>query len=516
MADRFLRHRAAMAGLVLFVLLLAFALPRPGDLDRRAGRRAARPRCRRAPAHPFGTDRIGHDMLASIISGTRYSLQIALVVAAVSTVLGVVLGALAGYLGGWVDQAVSRLIDLILVIPQLVVVAVLARNSFSVVPGQTSSNWLTVALILALTASWLPIARTIRGMVLSLREKEFVEAALASGASTSRIVFRHILPNTIDVIIVNATITIAQAVLLESALSFIGLGVKRPDASLGLIINENKNELVTLPWLFWFPFVFIVLISLSVNFIGDGLRDAFDPRQKRVRVKASRRRSAMTEDVLAAREPAAGAGREPLLTVRDLSVDFPTEDGVVHAVRHVSFDVRAGEVLGIVGESGCGKSVSAQAIMGLLPRTAEVTGSIRFRGRELVGLTEREWQAVRGNDIGMIFQDPMSSLNPVYTVGWQLAEAYRAHHDVSRKAAAARAVEALDLVGIPQPDRRADAVPARVLRRHAAAGDDRDGDHQRPGSDHRRRADHRAGRHRAGADPGDAAAGPATRPARPS
>jgi peptide/nickel transport system permease protein len=274
--DRFLRHRAAMAGLVLFVLLLAFGFLGPAiwtvGLD--AGGEA-----KVAPnlAHPFGTDRIGHDMLAAIISGTRYSLQIALVVAAVSTLLGVVLGALAGYLGGWVDQAVSRLIELILVVPQLVVVAVLARNSFSVLPGQTSSNWLTVALILALTASWLPIARTIRGMVLSLREKEFVEAALASGATTSRIVFRH---NTIDVIIVNATVTIAQAVLLESALSFIGLGVKRPDASLGLIINENKNELVTLPWLFWFPFLFIVLISLSVNFVGDGLRDAFDPRSR--------------------------------------------------------------------------------------------------------------------------------------------------------------------------------------------------------------------------------------------
>jgi peptide/nickel transport system ATP-binding protein len=167
----------------------------------------------------------------------------------------------------------------------------------------------------------------------------------------------------------------------------------------------------------------------------------------------------MTEDVLAAREPAPAPGAEPLLRVSGLGVDFPTEDGVVHAVRHVSFDVRAGEVLGVVGESGCGKSVSAQAIMGLLPRTAAVTGSIRFRGRELVGLSERDWQALRGNDIGMIFQDPMSSLNPVYTVGWQLAEAYQAHHDVSRKAAATQAVQALDLVGIPQPDRRAEQYP---------------------------------------------------------
>jgi peptide/nickel transport system ATP-binding protein len=150
---------------------------------------------------------------------------------------------------------------------------------------------------------------------------------------------------------------------------------------------------------------------------------------------------------------------QPLLEVRDLSVGFPTEDGVVHAVRGVSFDVRPGEVLGIVGESGCGKSVSAQAVMGLLPRTAAVTGSVSYRGRELVGMAERDLESVRGNDIGMIFQDPMSSLNPVYPVGWQLAEAYRAHHRVSRQAAAAKAVEALELVGIPQPDRRAGQYP---------------------------------------------------------
>jgi peptide/nickel transport system permease protein len=280
---RFLRHRAAVAGFAMFVLLLLFAFVGPAvwsaSLD--AGGVA---KVEPSPAHPFGTDRIGHDMLASVISGARLSLQIALVVALVATVLGVVLGAVAGYLRGWVDGVISRVIDLMLCIPALVVTAVLARHSFTLAPSaQNASNWLTVALILALFTSWFPIARTMRGMVLSLREKEFVEAARALGASNSRIVFRHILPNTVDVIIVNATVTVAQAVLLESALSFIGLGVHRPDASLGLLINENKNELATLPWLFWFPFLFIVLISLSVNFMGDGLRDAFDPRQKRVR-----------------------------------------------------------------------------------------------------------------------------------------------------------------------------------------------------------------------------------------
>ncbi|MEU4765501.1 ABC transporter ATP-binding protein [Actinosynnema sp. NPDC023794] len=154
----------------------------------------------------------------------------------------------------------------------------------------------------------------------------------------------------------------------------------------------------------------------------------------------------------------AGSG-EKLLRVENLSVDFPTDDGTVHAVRDVSFTLGPGEVLGIVGESGSGKSVSSMAIMGLLPKTAKVGGSIKFKDRELVGLDYKQMQPVRGNGVSMIFQDPMTSMNPVYTVGWQLAEAHRAHHDVSKKAAWAKAVEALELVGIPQPDRRAAQYP---------------------------------------------------------
>ncbi|HEX3791473.1 MAG TPA: ABC transporter ATP-binding protein [Pseudonocardiaceae bacterium] len=148
-----------------------------------------------------------------------------------------------------------------------------------------------------------------------------------------------------------------------------------------------------------------------------------------------------------------------LLVVDDLSVGFGTEDGIVRAVRNVSFALKPRQVLGIVGESGSGKSVSSMAILGLLPKTARVTGSIRFRGEELVGRSYNEMRKVRGNGIAMIFQDPMTSLNPVFTVGWQLAEAYRAHHSVSKKAAWAKAIESLELVGIPQPDRRAAQYP---------------------------------------------------------
>ncbi|KAA2264020.1 ABC transporter permease [Solihabitans fulvus] len=282
---RFFRHKAAVFGMIVFValVLLAFiggSVWKYSYTDLNLGRYVTP-----GGDHPFGTGHIGEDMFAQVMRGMQFSLQIAMVVAVIATGLGVVLGALAGYLRGWVDALISRFIDLMLVLPALVIAAAMTRSTFlleATKTGSQGSNWLLVALYIGFT-SWMSVARTIRGMVLSLREKEFVEAARALGAPTRRIVFKHILPNTIDVIIVNATLAIAQAVLLEAALSFIGLGVQTPDTSLGLLISQNKNEFTIHPWLFFIPFVFIVLISLSVNFIGDGLRDAFDPRQKRVK-----------------------------------------------------------------------------------------------------------------------------------------------------------------------------------------------------------------------------------------
>ncbi|MBR7826807.1 ABC transporter ATP-binding protein [Actinospica sp. MGRD01-02] len=150
---------------------------------------------------------------------------------------------------------------------------------------------------------------------------------------------------------------------------------------------------------------------------------------------------------------------DTVLSVRDLTVDFPTGDGVVHAVRGVSYDLRPGEVLGIVGESGSGKSVTSMAVMGLLPKTARTSGSVRFRDEELLGLTDKEMTRVRGSKIAMIFQDPMTSLNPVYKIGFQLAEAVLAHNDVSKQAANKRAIELLEMVNIPQPDRRVEQYP---------------------------------------------------------
>jgi peptide/nickel transport system permease protein len=284
---RFLRHRLAMISLFVFVALLLFAFI-GGALwkysytyeDVTGGGRYLPP----SLDHPFGTDALAADSMSQVLRGAQFSMLIAVVVAFLSTGIGVVLGAIAGYFRGWVDSLISRFIDLVLVIPGIVLVGVLSRNSFgsSATTGGGGGNWYIIALFLGVTG-FTSVARVIRGMTLSLREKEFVEAARALGGGVGRLVFKHILPNTLDVIIVNATIAVSQAVLAEAALSFIGLGVHPPNTSLGLLINQNDLEITLHPWLFWFPFVFIVLISLTANFIGDGLRDAFDPRQKRVR-----------------------------------------------------------------------------------------------------------------------------------------------------------------------------------------------------------------------------------------
>ncbi|WP_285752900.1 ABC transporter permease [Lentzea sp. NBRC 105346] len=271
---RFLRHRMAMVSFGVLVLLLLFAFIGPlvwsYDFEDVSSKAYQAPN----GTHPLGTTQVGKDMLALLMRGTGYSLQIAFVVAALATVIGVAFGALAGYLRGFVDNALMRLVDLMLIVPQIAVAAIVVKGF--------SGSWYVVALVLAGFA-WMSIARITRGETLSLSQREFIEAARAAGATTPRIIFKHLVPNMIGSITVNATLAVAAAVLTEAALSFLGLGVQPPDTSLGVIVQENYGQFITRPWLFWGPFVVLVAISLAVNFIGDGLRDAFDPRQTKVR-----------------------------------------------------------------------------------------------------------------------------------------------------------------------------------------------------------------------------------------
>jgi peptide/nickel transport system permease protein len=234
--------------------------------------------------HPFGQDSLGRDMFAEVMRGSQQSLMIVFIVGIVSTFVGVIVGAVAGFFRGWVDSVLMRLTDVVLIIPLIVLTATLGHKF------QASGSFV-LAIVLAL-ASWPQLARLVRGDVLGLREREFVDAARVAGASNSRIMFVHILPNAIGVIVVNTTLVMAATILTEAALGFLGFGVQPPDVSLGSIIFQYENAFDTRPWLFFWPAIFVVIIALTINFIGDGLRDAFDPRQKRALNKAARKSAA--------------------------------------------------------------------------------------------------------------------------------------------------------------------------------------------------------------------------------
>ncbi|WP_344420541.1 ABC transporter permease [Amycolatopsis minnesotensis] len=266
---RFRRHRLAMAGVVALAVLVLAVLIVPLWWPHDYGDASFPPFVPPNAEFPLGTNKIGLDMLAQIVRGTQLSLLIAVTVSIVATTLGVALGSLAGYRRGFTDAAVSRLTDLFLIVPQIAVAAILVK----VFDG----SWFTVALILS-AFYWTQSARITRGEAMSLAQREFVESARAAGAGTARIITRHLLPNMTGTIAVNATLAVAQAVLLEAGLSFVGLGVQLPDTSLGRIIFDNYTQFSGRPWLFFWPFGVLVLISLALNFIGDGLRDAFDAR----------------------------------------------------------------------------------------------------------------------------------------------------------------------------------------------------------------------------------------------
>jgi glutathione transport system permease protein len=273
-ARRFRRHRLAMVSLVVLLALVLLAVVGGWLWKYSVADLTVDESVPPSWDHPFGTDAAGHDTFAQVLRGTQISIGIAVLGALIATAVGTVWGATAGYYGGRLDTVMMRIADLVLTLPFLAVAAVLGHNL-------GGSWWLVAAVIAGLY--WAYVARVARGVVLSLREKEFVEAARAIGAGDARIIFRHLVPNAFGSIIVNATVLVAIAILLETALSYLGFGVRPPDTSLGLLVSDAQTAVDTRPWLFFFPGLFIILIALTINFIGDGLRDALDPQQTRIR-----------------------------------------------------------------------------------------------------------------------------------------------------------------------------------------------------------------------------------------
>jgi len=224
--------------------------------------------------HPFGQDEIGRDIFARVMRGAQQSVVVVVVYGIVAGAIGIVVGSVAGFFRGRVDAVLMRVTDVIIVIPFLLLALVIGRTY-----GGLGAFVLAVALGLF---GWTSLARLVRGEFLGLREREFVDAARVAGASNRHIIFRHILPNSLGVVIVSLSLTMSGAILLEAALSYLGAGIRFPDVSLGQLLNQYQGAFSTRPWLFWWPGAFIIVIALAINFIGDGLRDAFDPRQRRL------------------------------------------------------------------------------------------------------------------------------------------------------------------------------------------------------------------------------------------
>ncbi|WP_176084735.1 dipeptide ABC transporter ATP-binding protein [Martelella sp. HB161492] len=446
---RFRANPMAMIGLVILVLLVAVAVLGPALWH--YGYKDITPDLSRPPswAHPLGTDTLGRDMLAMAIRGMQQSLLIAGTVALVAGLIGTLIGIVSGYFGGMVDAGIMRLVDLVLTIPTIALAAFLGNAV-----GNSGVSWLGLALVLA-ALYWTSVARLVRGVSLSLREMPFIKASRVMGARPVRIMLTHMVPNVADQIIVATAILVGVSILSETGLSFLGFGIRPPDTSLGLLISNAQTAVLTRPWLFYAPGVLIILIVLSINYLGEGLRDALNPRATPTNpLVAHRRRRRQTATAAPAGTAAA------LVEIRDFTVHF---DGAVRpAVDGVSLEIGRGQVLALVGESGSGKSLTSLSIAGLLPAGSRASGSITFDGKDLTGLGFSEWRRYRGQRIATILQDPSTSLNPILTIGAQFHETMQAAGRVSRSESRRRAVALMTLMAIRDPQSRLDQYPHQM------------------------------------------------------
>jgi peptide/nickel transport system permease protein len=332
----------------------------------------------------------------------------------------------------------------------------------------TSVNDTSLALAIVFAPGF---ARFVRGQTLAVKEESFVEASHSIGSPPIRIVMVRILPNVMTGLVVGVAIALGSALLAESGLAFLGLGPPPPSASWGSMLREGYDTvLFTHPWALVPAGLTIALTVLAFNTIGDSLRDTLSGATTTSRHQRGVKRQ---RGITAVARPAQPTPTEPLvqsngasalLEIRDLSVEFDTDAGRVRVVDGVSFDVAAGKIVGLVGESGSGKTVTSLAVLRLLtsPPAHIVGGSIRFSGRDLLDMNFDELRRIRGGDIAMIFQDPLASLDPSFTIGYQLVEAIRLHERVSRAAARNRAARLLESVHIPDPVQRLSAYPHQL------------------------------------------------------
>lgn len=442
------RNRLAALGAVTLSFILLFAvltpiLPLPNPNITATADRFLPPF---SDGHLLGTDHLGRDLFSRLMWGTRLSLAVGAAAALIAAFIGSTIGIVAGFMGGRTDNIIMRLVDMLMAFPYiLLALAIVAALG----PGLVNA-------LFAVAAVNIPFfARNIRGVTVGLANKEFVDAARLSGMSNLQIILFEILPNVLPVIVIAMSTTVGWMILETAGLSFLGLGSQPPQADLGSMLGEARAALITSPHTSIVPGIMIFLIVMSINLLGDGVRDAIDPRLK------SGALSRPLPATIVERDTTPPAPSDDLLALQDLRTEFHVGDRTYKAVGGVSLKVNKGECLGIIGESGSGKSVTALSVMGLVasPPGKIVGGAVSFQGNDLVGASYDQLRELRGDRVAYIFQDPLSTLHPLYKVGDQLIEAMQAHRKMPEKEARARAVELLEAVRIPNAARRADNYP---------------------------------------------------------
>ncbi|MFF3465008.1 dipeptide/oligopeptide/nickel ABC transporter permease/ATP-binding protein [Streptomyces sp. NPDC002619] len=384
--------------------------------------------------HWMGQDSLGRDILSRLMYGARWSLAIGLGATALALVVGAVIGAVAATSRKAVDETLMRCLDVVMAFPGIALAAVLVA---------VFGGGITVLICAIAFLFTPPVARVVRANVLDQYGEDYVTAERVIGARTPHIVLRHVAVNCAAPVLVFCTVQVAEAIVFEASLSFIGAGVRPPDPSWGSVIADGKNMVLTGGW--WatvFPGLLMLVTVLSLNILSEGVSDAWAaPAARDVEVRE--------EDRLETPEPSSGeviqlpglteaaqrlrsrarplpdADGQPVLAVENLAIGFEGRHRGVDIVDGISFEVRPGEVLGLVGESGCGKSLTALTIMGLQPAGARIKGQVRFNQRDLLAEPMRVRRRLLGHEMAMVYQDALSSLNPAMTIRAQLKQLVR-------------------------------------------------------------------------------------------
>ncbi|HYI72116.1 MAG TPA: dipeptide/oligopeptide/nickel ABC transporter permease/ATP-binding protein [Skermanella sp.] len=450
---RFGRNQLAVGGglILAAIALLALAAPLLPLPDPNATDLANRLAPMFSAGHLLGADQLGRDMLSRIVWGTRVSLAVGLIAAITAAIIGSTIGIVAGFCGRWVDAVLMRAIDMLMAFPYLLLaLAIVAALG----PGLLNA-------LFAISIVNIPFfARAVRGVTVGLKRRDYVAAARLSGQGNLTILTGEILPNLLPVIVITFSTTLGWMILETAGLSFLGLGAQPPQADLGSMLGEGRSLLLVAPHIALIPGLVILLVVIGINLVGDGIRDLVDPRLASGGLVRPGPATAVAPNALRQRtgEPAVP---DAILSVRNLKTHFLLNEERYKAVDDVSFDLRPGECLGIVGESGSGKSVTALSLLGLVPTPPGVIvgGSILYRGQELLGLPLPKLQELRGNRIAFIFQDPLGTLNPLMTVGEQIAETITRHQGITHAEAMTLATGLMDRVRIPHARERASAYP---------------------------------------------------------